>query len=198
MAKQRRSDRPSAAEWVQVTTYQLSSRTRLPAYEDQNAKNQRSADESGDDSQPRSTSRLSKASTARVISILVGAITLATIAAYFVGLTSAEKTERPAPAPAPLVASPTNTPIFVTQIVTATPSPTWTPRPPTSTPPTATRTQPTPMVDLTSYYVNLFASCNDRYSGEAKEGRREAAQITLTRGLRTLSETIDIVEENCQ
>ena len=133
-----------------------------------------------------------------VISIIVGVITLATIAAYFVGLTtSTEKTERPTPAHAPLVVNPTNTPTFVTRIVTATPSTTWTPRPPTP-PPTATRTQPTPTLDLTSYYVELFASCNGRYSGETKEGRRAAAQSTLTQGLRTLSEIIDIVAENCQ
>ena len=199
MAKQRRSARPPAAEWVQVATNQLSERTQLTVDKDRTTKNQRSADESGDDSQPRTTIRLPKASTVRVISIIVGVITLATIAAYFVGLNSTEKTERPATAPAPLVVNPTNTPTFVTRIVTATPFPTWTPRPPKSTPlPTSTMPQPTPTVDLTSYYVELFASCNGRYSGEFKEKRREAAQFTLTQGLRTLSEIIDIIEENCQ
>ena len=60
------------------------------------------------------------------------------------------------------------------------------------------KAQPTSTLDQTTYYAELFASCNGRYSGEAKEGRREAAQITLTPGLRTLSEIIDIVAENCQ
>ena len=199
MAKQRRSARPPAAEWVQVATNQLSKRTRLTVDKDRTTMNQRSADESGDDSQLRTITRLPKASTVRVISIIVGVITLATIAAYFVGLNSTEKTERPATAPAPLVVNPTNTPTFVTRIMTATAFPTWTPIPPTSTPPPrVTRIQPTPTLDLTSYYVNLFASCNGRYSGEAKERRREAAQFTLTRDLRTLSEIIDIIEENCQ
>ncbi len=119
MAKQRRPHRPPAAEWVRVATDHLSSRTRLPADEDRNAKKQRSTDESVGDSQPRNTRRLPKASTVRGVSIIVGVITLATIAAYFVGLTSAEKTERPATAPAQLVTIPTNTPTLVTQIVTA-------------------------------------------------------------------------------
>ena len=198
MAKQRRSARPPAAEWVQVATNQLSERTQLTVDKHRTDNNQRSADESSDDSQPRTTTRLPKASTVRVISIIVGVITLATIAVYFVGLNSTDKTERPATAPEPLVVNPTNTPTFVTRIVTATPSPTWTPRPPPTPQPTATMPQPTPTVDLTSYYVELFASCNGRYSGEFKEKRREAAQFTLTQGFRTLSEVIDIIEANCQ
>ena len=198
MTRERRPDRPPAAEWVQAATDQLSSRTRLPT-EDRNAKNQRSADESRDASQPKNTRRLPKMSTALGVSIIVGVIALTTIAAYFVGLTSAEKTEQPATDPAQMVTIPTNTPTLVTRIVTATPSPTWTPRPPKPTQPsTATRVRPAPTADLTSYYVNLFASCNGRYSGETKERRRAAAQSTLTQGLRTLSEIIDIVAEKCQ
>ena len=63
---------------------------------------------------------------------------------------------------------------------------------------TEAKTQPTSTLDQTTYYVELFASCNGRYSGETKERRRAAAQSTLTQGLRTLSEIIDIVAEKCQ
>ena len=63
---------------------------------------------------------------------------------------------------------------------------------------TEAKTQPTSTLDQTTYYVELFASCNGRYSGETKERRRAAAQSTLTQGLHTLSEIIDIVAENCQ
>ena len=201
MAKQRRPERPAATEWFQVAKDQLSNMTWEISGGDRTAKNQRSADARSDDRRPRSPSRLPKASTRQNILAVVGVITLVAVAGFLYGISTKEK-ERPTVITVPLVVSPTNEPTlaFVTRIITATPYPTWTPhpRPPTSTPPTTTKVRPTPTPDLTSHYVELFASCNGRYIGETKENRREAARSTLTRGFRTLSDIIDIVEEKCQ
>ena len=53
-------------------------------------------------------------------------------------------------------------------------------------------------MDVTTHYVNLFASCNGQYAGETEEKRRNAAQHTLKVGYRTLQELIEIVEETCE
>ena len=80
MSNQRRSDRPTAAEWVQVTTDQLPSRTKLPAdARHRTTKRKRSEDDPSDDSTPETPSKLKKPANILAILIIVAAVVTGTV-----------------------------------------------------------------------------------------------------------------------
>lgn len=203
--KKKRPDRPAATEWGRIASDELSGQFRRTTREWHQTTNKRWEGESGNDGRPAKPSLAARALTTRNVATIIGAIALVTMAAYGLVEVSTGQTQHPAAVVAPQVTVPMNTPIKVastpTATATATPHPTWTPRPkpPTPTPlPVATKAEPTPTVDMTTHYVDLFASCNGQYTGETEEKRRQAAQHTLKVSYRTLPEIIEIVEAKCQ
>lgn len=199
MENAKRSSRPSAAEWAQTATDHLSRHPWTETQTRRRRSRQRQTGEHGD-RRRRNSPTLPKSYVALPVLAIIGVIAAAIFLVVQRGTGGPETDQAMFTAPTPL---PESTPVhvFVTQVITATPKPTRTPRPepPTATPlPTPTRIKPTPTQDMTSYYVNQFASCNGRYSGEFEDRRRVAAESAIARGYRTLLELISIIQETCQ
>ena len=199
MENAKRSSRPTASEWAQTATDHLSRHPLTVTQVRRRRSRQRQTGEHGD-RERRQPRKLPKSSVVLPVLAITGVIAAAIFLVVQIGAGGPETYQAVFTAPTPRPAS-TPVHVWVTQVITATPQPTWTPRPepPTATPlPTPTAIKPTPTQDMTSYYVNQFASCNGRYSGDFEDRRRVAAESAIARGYRTLPELISIIQETCQ
>lgn len=114
---------------------------------------------------------------------------------------------------APQEPAPNRPPAFPVAIVpTVTLYPTYTPNPaPTASPtstmratptytmqaPTPTQPPPSATLDWFELAAERFASCGGRYTGEAMEKRRLAAQSAMNRGYHTPNTILEIVADKC-
>ena len=69
-------------------------------------------------------------------------------------------------------------------------------RSPTSTPIPTPTPSPTPP-DTEAIYIASWASCNGQYEGVEYQGRREAAESAIARGLRRPEDLADLVNRSC-